>query len=492
MNAKTYVTIGGANGQLINQLGKLSNRHGMIAGATGTGKTVTLQILAEGFSRMGVPVFAADIKGDLSGLAKEGKSHPKIDERLGQIPIEDFTLSGNPVIFWDLFAKKGHPVRTTISEMGPLLLSSLLELNDTQSGILYACFSIADDEGLLLLDLKDLRSMLSWMAENSSDLSSSYGNISKASVAAIQRKLLVLEQQGAKNFFGEPALQLRDLMLRNDDGLGVINILDATKLSSQSPKLYATFLLWLLSELFEQLPEVGDANKPKMVFFFDEAHLLFDRAPRPLIDKIEQVVRLIRSKGVGIYFISQNPTDIPEDILGQLGLRIQHALRAFTPKDKKVVKTVAETFRPNLAFDCKQVITELGIGEALVSVLDDKGSPTPVERTLISPPQSRIGPLTVAERDEVISSSIIGDSYSEAIDRNSAHEILAKRAKKTVQKVEKIQAKQIPQKTTKQPAPRRSNRQSIGEAMMKSVARSVGSALGRKIVRGILGSMFGK
>ena len=488
MNAKTELIIGGSNGKLINQLGKLSNRHGMIAGATGTGKTVTLQILAEGFSRMGVPVFAADIKGDLSGLAYEGRPHVKIDERLAEIPIKDFTLSGNPVVFWDLFGKKGHPVRTTISEMGPLLLSNLLELNDTQSGILYACFSIADDEGLLLLDLKDLRSMLRWMADNASELSSNYGNISKSSVAAIQRRLLVLEQQGAKHFFGEPALQLRDLMQRDENGKGIINILDATKLSSQSPKLYATFLLWLLSELFEQLPEVGDANKPKMVFFFDEAHLLFDRAPRPLIDKIEQVVRLIRSKGIGIYFISQNPTDIPEDILGQLGLRIQHALRAFTPKDQKVVKIVAETFRPNPAFDCKQVITELGIGEALVSVLDEKGSPTPVERTLIRPPQSRIGPLTAAERTEVISKSIIGDSYSESIDRNSAHEILAKRAKKTAQKVEKVQAKQ----TTKQPAKRKSNRQGVGEAMMKSIARSVGSALGRKIVRGILGSMFGK
>ena len=490
MKNKTQLTIGGANGVLISQLAKLSNRHGMIAGATGTGKTVTLQILAEGFSELGVPVFVADIKGDLSGLAKAGAPHPKIDERLAEMPIKDFAFNASPVVFWDMFGKKGHPIRTTISEMGPLLLSNLLELNDTQSGILYACFSIADDEGLLLLDLKDLRSMLSWMAENASELSSNYGNISKASVAAIQRRLLVLDSQGAKNFFGEPALSLRDLMQRDEDGRGIINILDATKLSSQSPKLYASFLLWLLSELFEQLPEVGDAKKPKLVFFFDEAHLLFNRAPRSLIDKIEQVVRLIRSKGVGIYFISQNPTDIPEDILGQLGLRIQHALRAFTPKDKKVVKTVAETFRQNPNFDCKQIITELGTGEALVSVLDEKGSPTPVERTLIRPPQSRIGPLKAAERTEVIENSIIGDSYNESLDRNSAHEILQKRAKKTVQKVEKAQAKQT--SNVKQPAKRRSNRQGIGEAMMKSVARSMGSALGRKIIRGILGSMFGK
>ena len=490
MKNKTQLTIGGANGVLISQLAKLSNRHGMIAGATGTGKTVTLQILAEGFSELGVPVFVADIKGDLSGLAKAGAPHPKIDERLAEMPIKDFAFNASPVVFWDMFGKKGHPIRTTISEMGPLLLSNLLELNDTQSGILYACFSIADDEGLLLLDLKDLRSMLSWMAENASELSSNYGNISKASVAAIQRRLLVLDSQGAKNFFGEPALSLRDLMQIDEDGRGIINILDATKLSSQSPKLYASFLLWLLSELFEQLPEVGDAKKPKLVFFFDEAHLLFNRAPRSLIDKIEQVVRLIRSKGVGIYFISQNPTDIPEDILGQLGLRIQHALRAFTPKDKKVVKTVAETFRQNPNFDCKQIITELGTGEALVSVLDEKGSPTPVERTLIRPPQSRIGPLKAAERTEVIENSIIGDSYNESLDRNSAHEILQKRAKKTVQKVEKAQAKQT--SNVKQPAKRRSNRQGIGEAMMKSVARSMGSALGRKIIRGILGSMFGK
>ncbi len=488
MNNKTYLTIGGANGELINQLAKLSNRHGMIDGATGTGKTVTLQVLAEGFSQLGVPVFVADIKGDLSGLAYEGKSHVKIDERLSKIPVEDFEFNANPVVFWDLFGKQGHPVRTTISEMGPLLLSNLLEINETQSGILYACFQIADDEGLLLLDLKDLRSMLSWMADNASDLSSNYGNISKTSIAAIQRRLLVLEQQGAKNFFGEPALQLRDFMQRDENGRGVINILDATKLSSQSPKLYASFLLWLLSELFEQLPEVGDANKPKLVFFFDEAHLLFDRAPRSLIDKIEQVVRLIRSKGVGIYFISQNPTDIPEDILGQLGLRIQHALRAFTPRDKKVVKTVADTFRPNPAFDCKQVITELETGEALVSVLDEKGSPTPVERTLISPPQSRIGPITSAERMDVIATSLIGDSYNESIDRNSAHEILQKRAQQTVTQLEKTKA----EAPTRSSGQRRGSRQGVGEAMLKSVARSIGSTLGRRIIRGILGSMFGK
>ncbi|MEM8845397.1 MAG: helicase HerA-like domain-containing protein, partial [Pseudomonadota bacterium] len=310
------INIGGSEGKLVSQLAKLSNRHGMIAGATGTGKTVTLQVLAEGFSRIGVPVFAADIKGDLSGLANAGKPHKKIDERLASIPLPDFNLEANPVVFWDLFGKSGHPIRTTISEMGPLLLGNLLELNETQTGILYACFQIADDEGLLLLDLKDLRSMLSWMADNSAELSKDYGNISKSSVAAIQRRLLVLQQQGGKHFFGEPALDLNDLMRVDSNGQGVINLLDATKLSSQSPKLYTTFLLWLLSELFEQLPEVGDPDKPKLVFFFDEAHLLFKRAPTSLLDKIEQVVRLIRSKGVGIYFISQNPTDIPENVLG--------------------------------------------------------------------------------------------------------------------------------------------------------------------------------
>ena len=483
----TGLILGAADGRLISQLPKLSNRHGIISGATGTGKTVTLQILAEGFSRMGVPVFAADIKGDLSGLGTEGKPHPKIDERLASIPIKNFKFAGNPVVFWDLFGKTGHPIRTTISEMGPLLLSNLLELNETQSGILYACFQIADDEGLLLLDLKDLRSMLAWMAENASELSANYGNISKSSVAAIQRRLLVLQQQGGKHFFGEPALELKDLIRKGPNGRGIINILDATKLSSESPQLYATFLLWLLAELFEQLPEVGDAEKPKMVFFFDEAHLLFKRAPRPLLDKIEQVVRLIRSKGVGIYFISQTPLDIPDNVLGQLGLRIQHALRAFTPKDRKVVKTVAETFRPNKAFSTIDVISNLGTGEALVSVLNEKGSPTIVERTLIRPPQSRIGPLKPAEKKQLRAESSVADKYDESIDRKSAHELLTKRAEKAVKKAEQAEKTRKPAKR----AARKSNRQSVGEAFLKSVARSVGSQLGRRVLRGIMGSLLG-
>lgn len=477
--------IGASEGSLVAQLPKLSNRHGIISGATGTGKTVTLQILAESFSRIGVPVFAADIKGDLSGLGAAGKTHPKIDERLAVIPIKGFQFAANPVVFWDLFGKTGHPVRTTISEVGPLLLANLLELNETQTGVLYASFQIADDEGLLLLDLKDLRSMLSWVADNASELSTNYGNISKTSVAAIQRKLLVLQQQGADHFFGEPALEISDLMRKDDHGHGIINILDATKLSSEAPQLYSTFLLWLLSELFEQLPEVGDAPKPEMVFFFDEAHLLFKRAPQPLLDKIEQVVRLIRSKGVGIYFISQSPLDIPESILGQLGLRIQHALRAFTPRDRKVVKTVAETFRPNPSFSTMDIISNLGTGEALVSVLDEKGSPTVVEKTLIRPPQSRIGPLVPAEKDSILNEFGIAQKYNESIDRNSAHEMLTKRAEKILKKAGAVEQ---PEKKSA----RKSNRQGVGEAFLKSMARSVGSQLGRRIFRGILGSLVGR
>ena len=478
------VIIGAADSKTVNQSGRLSNRHGLIAGATGTGKTVTLQILAEGYSRMGVPVFTADIKGDLSGLAMPGKDHPKIQERLSVIPIPDFSFRGYPVTFWDIFAATGHPVRTTISEMGPLLLSSLLELNDTQTGIVYACFRIADDDGLLLLDLKDLRSLLQWMGENSKDLSNEYGNISGTSIAIIQRKLLVLEEQGAELFFGEPALELKDMMRVDSQGLGMINILDATRLSSQSPRLYATFLLWLLSELFEQLPEVGDRDKPGLVFFFDEAHLLFNNAPDSLLDKIEQVVRLIRSKGVGVYFITQSPLDIPENVLGQLGMKIQHALRAFTPKDQKAVRMVAESFRPNPAFATRDVITELGTGEALVSVLDDKGSPTPVEKTLVRPPESRIGPLSNAERAQLVAMSDLRDKYTKTIDRESAHELLQRKA-------EKITEQSNSHKPEKRKATGRP-RQSVGEAMIKSAARSIGSHLGRQLIRGILGSLSGK
>jgi len=487
------ITLGAADGKLIQQLAGQSNRHGLIAGATGTGKTITLQILAEGFSKAGVPVFAADIKGDLSGLALAGSSHPKITERLNKIPLGDFNFQPNSVTFWDLFAKSGHPVRTTISEMGPLLLSTLLELNDNQTGVIYACFKLADDQGMLLLDLKDLRSLLVWMGENAKELRKEYGNITTASIGAIQRRLLVLEEQGAEQFFGEPAIELADLMRVDEDGCGMINLLDATILSSQSPRLYSTFLLWLLSELFEELPEVGNPEKPKMVFFFDEAHLLFKNAPKALIDKIEQVVRLIRSKGVGIYFITQSPLDIPEEVLGQLGMKIQHALRAFTPKDKKAVKLIAEAFRPNPAFDTEEVITTLGTGEALVSVLDEDGSPTPVEITLIRPPESKIGPVTNKIRKQLIVTSELAEKYQVTIDRESAYETLIKRAEKKVQEELAEEEAEEEQKSSKKVAKKSGRkRQTATEAFFKSAMRAVGSSLGRRLVRGLLGSLLGK
>jgi DNA helicase HerA-like ATPase len=479
------ILIGGNGEEQVTFPARTANRHGMIAGATGTGKTVSLQILAEGFSRIGVPVFMADVKGDLSGLAAKGGMNSKIQSRLDKIGISEFSTAANPVLFWDLFAQMGHPVRTTISDMGPLLLSSLLELNETQTGILYSAFSIADDNGLLILDLKDLRSMLAWMAKNSRELSGEYGNISGSSVGAIQRRLLVLEEQGAEHFFGEPALKLDDLMITDFSGNGVISILDVTKLMSNSPRLYATFLIWLLAELFEQLPEVGDPEKPVMVLFFDEAHLLFDRAPRALIDKVEQVVRLIRSKGVGVFFISQSPLDIPEEILGQLGVKIQHALRAFTPRDQKAVRAVADTFRQNPALETRDVITQLGTGEALVSVLDEKGSPTAVERILICPPASRIGPLDKLERKAIMDRSPVKGRYDETLDRESAHEILKQRAEEEA----RVAATEA---GTRQPGSRRSSgRQTAAEAMIKSAARSIGSSIGRQIVRGIMDTLLG-
>ncbi|MES9937250.1 MAG: helicase HerA-like domain-containing protein [Sedimenticola sp.] len=489
MSVGSNFTIGGAGGLGIQQLGSMSNRHGMIAGATGTGKTVTLQILAEGFSRMGVPVFAADIKGDLSGLAA-ASSGKDFSSRLQAIGIEDYAESPSPVLFWDLFGDNGHPIRTTISEMGPLVLASLLELNGTQEGLLYAAFRIADDEGMLLLDLKDLRSMLNWMGDNAKELRNEYGNISSQSIGAIQRRLLVLEEQGAEHFFGEPALELQDLMQVDFSGNGVVSLLDATRLASESPRLYTAFLLWILSELFEQLPEQGDEDKPKMVFFFDEAHLLFEKANDALLEKIEQVVRLIRSKGVGIFFISQKPTDIPDDVLGQLGLKIQHALRAFTPKDRKAIKAVAQNFRASPGLDVEQTITELGIGEALVSVLDEKGRPTPVSRALIRPPRSRIGPLEESERNDRISRSPVGRRYQEMEDRESAYELLKKRAEKEARE-EAEAAEQAAREKEKRKRSGGSRRQSVGEAFIKSAARSIGSQLGRKIIRGVLGSIFG-
>lgn len=492
------VLIGGADGRHIVQPGATANRHGLVAGATGTGKTITLQILAEGFSALGVPVFAADIKGDLSGLANAAKPHPKIDERIERIGIDNYTAAGAPVALWDLFGKKGTPIRMTVSEMGPLLLGRLLDLNETQTGVLYATFRVADDNGMLLLDLKDLRSMLVHVGDNAKDLALEYGNLPRASIGAIQRRLLALEEQGAKKIFGEPALDINDLMQTDADGRGVINLLDATGIMAKSPDMYACFLFWLLSELFEELPERGDADRPRFVLFFDEAHLLFHRAPRPLLEKIEQVVRLVRSKGVGIYFVTQSPTDIPDGVLGQLGLKIQHALRAFTPKDKKTVRIVADSFRPNPALDTRSLVTELGTGEALVSVLDDAGRPTPVEHVLVRPPASQIGPLKAAERRQLIAAGDHHDKYATAVDRESAYEELAARAeqREEARLEEEAAAKSRKAAGSRQGRKRRSaprsRRQSVGEAMLKSTARAVGSSLGRRLVRGILGSLFGK
>ncbi|MFS8038853.1 helicase HerA-like domain-containing protein [Xanthobacter sp. AM11] len=491
---------------------RLANRHGLVTGATGTGKTVTLQVLAEGFARAGVPVFAADIKGDLSGIAVLGEAKDFLLERAQEVGIA-YAPDTFPVIFWDLFGAQGHPVRATVSEMGPLLLARLMGLNDTQEGVLNIVFRLADEQGLLLLDLKDLRAMLAHVAENAATLTTQYGNVSTQSVGAIQRQLLVLENQGADTFFGEPALQIEDLMRVDRSGYGTVSILAADKLMG-APRLYACFLLWLLSELFERLPEVGDPDKPKLVFFFDEAHLLFDEAPKALIDKVEQVVRLIRSKGVGVYFVTQNPLDVPESVLAQLGNRVQHALRAFTPRDQKAVRAAAETFRPNPDLDTAQVITELGKGEALVSMLEGNGVPSMVERTLIRPPCARIGPLSDAERAAVMAKSPVGHLYDTAVDRESAFEMLQGRA----------QEKSAPQEaaasgggflggildsvlgggapeagkgtTPRSGAPRPSSRMSTTEVVVRQVARSVatqvGTQLGKAILRGILGSISTK
>jgi DNA helicase HerA-like ATPase len=405
---------------------KYANRHGLIAGATGTGKTVTLQTIAEGFSAYGVPVFMADVKGDLSGISQAGGNNPRALERAKQLGIDGYAGRAFPTIFWDLFGEKGHPIRTTVSEVGPVLMARLLQLNETQEGVLNIVFRIADQQGLLLLDFKDLQALLQWVAENAGSLTTEFGNVSKQSVGTIQRQLLTLSQQGGEGFFGEPALVLTDMIRCDPAGYGAINILAADRLM-QSPRLYATFLLWLLSELFESLPEVGDLDKPKFVFFFDEAHLLFDDAPKALLSRIEQVVRLIRSKGVGVYFITQNPLDLPETVLGQLGNRVQHALRAFTPRDQKAVKVAAETFRPNEAFDAAAAITALGVGEALLSFLDTKGVPFPVERCFIAPPQGRIGPATAEEREAVMAASPLAGRYDALVDRESAYEILTGR-----------------------------------------------------------------
>ena len=468
-----------------------ANRHGLVAGATGTGKTVTLQILAEGFSNAGVPVFLSDVKGDLSGLAKPGsathKLHGPFVERAEKIGFADFFYQAFPVTFWDLFGDQGHPVRTTVSEMGPLLLARLLELTEAQEGILNIAFRLADEDGLPLLDLKDLQALLVWIGENAKTLSLRYGNVSRASIGAIQRRLLVLDNQGGTGLFGEPALALADLMRTDAVGRGEINILAADKLMG-SPGLYATFLLWLLSELFEELPEVGDPEKPKLVFFFDEAHLLFDDAPKALVDKVEQVARLIRSKGVGVYFITQNPADVPDDILGQLGNRFQHALRAFTAKDRKELRLAAQTYRENPAFDTEEAIREVGVGEAVTSMLQRKGVPGIVERTLIRPPSSQLGPITKSERAAIMAKSDMAKKYDAAIDRTSAYEILKERANTAAQEAAK--AEDAAEEATVQAREFNAARRYSGQRVTRSTSRSGKGRQSQSIVRGILGSLF--
>ena len=464
----------------------LSNRHGLITGATGTGKTVTLQVMAEQFSAIGVPVFMADVKGDLSGLSRPAEMNPKLKARIDMLALGEFSFAGCPVTYWDVFGEQGHPVRATVSEMGPLLLARLLNLNDTQAGVLTLVFKIADDNHLLLLDLKDLRSMVQYVGDNARQFTTGYGNISAASIGAIQRGLLAIDEQGGDRFFGEPALNIADLMQTDDHGRGVINILAADRLLA-APKAYATLLLWLLAELFEELPEVGDPEKPKLVFFFDEAHLLFNDAPPALLEKIEQVVRLIRSKGVGVYFVTQNPLDIPDDVLGQLGNRVQHALRAFTPRDQKAVKTAATTLRANPQLDVEKIIGELGVGEALVSLLDEKGQPTVVERAFILPPHSRIGPATVDERRATMQRSLVAGVYENTVDRESAYEVLKSRRDQTAAAGSATGGGSVLDGVLG----RGSGRQSAGEAMVNSAARAIGSEVGRRIIRGVLGSILG-
>ena len=504
---------------------KFANRHGLIAGATGTGKTVTLKVLAESFSRLGVPVFLADAKGDVSSLAQAGTSNPKFDERIKSLGIDSIPFAASPVVFWDLFAEQGHPIRTTITEIGPLLLARMLNLNDTQEGVLSAVFRIADDQGMLLIDFKDLKAMIGYVSEHAAEFKAEYGNLSPASLGAIQRNLLALADQGGDQFFGEPSLNILDFIQTDSNGHGYINILAADKLMN-TPKLYATFLLWMLSELFEQLPEVGDMDKPKLVFFFDEAHLLFDNASAALQEKIEQVVRLIRSKGVGIYFVTQNPLDLPESVLGQLGNRVQHALRAFTPKDQKAVKTAADTFRANPEFKVEQAITELAVGEALISCLDEQGTPQVVERAWVMPPYSSFSPISPEQRQALISQSIVAGIYEKSLDRESAFELLqnkvverqqqavqieqekqqtkeqealAKQKAKEAETLAKQQAREQEriakeqQKEAEREAKQREKliQDTVG-TFAKSAARSLGGSTGQKIVRGLLGSLFGR
>jgi len=494
--------------QAVGLLPKMANRHGLIAGATGTGKTITMQGLAEGFSELGVPVFLADVKGDVSGVSQPGKPHPKVAERVEIMSLDSFAFTGFPVTFWDVFGELGHPVRTTISEMGPLLLSRLLKLNEVQQGVLNLVFRVADDNGWLLLDLDDLRAMLKFVADNAAEYRTLYGNVSAASVGAIQRRLIGLEDQGGAQLFSEPVLNLDDLMQTDEDGKGIINLLAANKLMN-SPQLYSTFLLWLMAELFEQLPEVGDPDKPKLVLFFDEAHLIFKDAPKVLLSKIEQVVRLIRSKGVGVYFVTQNPTDIPDSVLGQLGNRIQHALRAYTAKDQKAVRAAAQTFRANPKLDTETVITQLGVGEALVSLLDEKGRPGIVQQTLIKPPKSQIGPIKPGQRKTLMAQSLVAGVYEKEVDRESAYEILTARADKLAEQqasskaaatrakedaaAEKARLAKEKARNAKSRKSKSSTRRSDSamDAFVKSAMRSLGGQVGRKLIRGVLGSLFG-
>lgn len=493
---------------------EFANRHGLIAGATGTGKTVTLKVLAENFSRIGVSVFLADAKGDVSSIAKAGRSNPKFEQRLQLLGLDQIPFAASPTVFWDVFGQHGHPIRTTISEIGPLLLAQMLNLNDTQEGVLSAVFRIADDQGLLLIDFKDLKAMLSYVSDNTANLKAEYGNLSPASIGAIQRNLLALGDQGAEQFFGEPSLNILDFIQTDAQGHGYINLLAADQLMN-SPKLYATFLLWMLSELFEQLPEVGDADKPKLVFFFDEAHLLFDNASPALQQKIEQVVRLIRSKGVGIYFITQNPLDLPESVLGQLGNRVQHALRAFTPKDQKAVKTAADTFRANPDFKVDQAITELAVGEALISCLDEQGTPQIVQRGWVMPPYSSFSPLSDEERQALMAQSLVAGVYEKMVDRDSAYEMLQQKVSdrleqeqaqaeaaqqaKQQEALAKQQAKEQERLAREQQkADEKAQRdrdkltQDVLGTFAKSAARTLGGPTGQKLVRGLLGSLFGK
>jgi DNA helicase HerA-like ATPase len=474
----------------------MANRHGLITGATGTGKTVTLQILAEGFSSAGVPVFAADIKGDLSGVSMKGQAKDFLLERARKIGWQDYAFDAFPVVFWDLFAKQGHPIRTTMTEMGPVMLSRLLGLSEAQEGAINIVFKLADEEGLAILDLKDFRALLSDLATRGKEIRTDYGNVTSVTIGSIQRRLVVLDEQGAANFFGEPALDIKDIMRTTQNGRGLINILAADQLMA-SPQLYATFLLWLLSELFEDLPEVGDPEKPRLVFFFDEAHLLFTDAPPALLQKIEQVVKLVRSKGVGVYFVTQNPLDIPNSVLAQLGNRIQHALRAYTPREQKAVKTAADTFRPNPAFDTEKTITELAVGEALVSVLDLKGVPTMVERTLIRPPSGRLGAITPEERAELIKASPLYGRYDQPIDRESAYELLAARTARSAEDktaaAEPRQPTPAPRSAPERPPAASRARETATDRFVKNVAGSVGRQVGnmvvRQLVRGILGGL---